>query len=205
MGIILRDAKRGDAPEMARLVEIASGGFIDFLFHDLIPGMSSLKMVELGLASDEDPHTWRNAIVAEIGGKVIGISLSYPSSYHRITPEMERFIPAERLDHVRKYYGARVRDSWLLESLAVFPEYHKRGVGSRLIALTKSRAKDRGYPSLSLLVYTDNMAAQRLYSRHGFLVVQQVELESHKYIPHEGGCLLMKCSLEKTGQIQLKR
>ncbi|MBN1333256.1 MAG: GNAT family N-acetyltransferase [Synergistales bacterium] len=205
MGIIYRNAVKEDAPVMARLVEIASGGFIHFLFHDLIPGSSPLKIVEHGLGSDEEPYTWRNAVVAESQGKVIGISLSYPSSYHRITPGMEAFIPAERLDHVRKYYDARVEDSWLIESLALFPEYHNRGVGSRLIDLTRKRARERGYPSLSLLVYTDNVAAQRLYFRHGFLVVRQVDLGSHEYIPHEEGCLLMKCPLENTGKIQVNR
>ena len=46
------------------------------------------------------------------------------------------------------------------------------------------------------MVFADNMAAQRLYKRCGFEVAKIVDLNSHELIPHEGGCILMKCDLE---------
>jgi hypothetical protein len=46
------------------------------------------------------------------------------------------------------------------------------------------------------MVFADNTDAQRLYVRCGFKTVESVELKSHELIPHEGGCLLMKCEIE---------
>jgi hypothetical protein len=46
------------------------------------------------------------------------------------------------------------------------------------------------------MVLADNADAQRLYVRCGFKILESVELKSHELIPHEGGCLLMKCEIE---------
>ena len=45
------------------------------------------------------------------------------------------------------------------------------------------------------MVFADNLDAKRLYVRCGFKTVKSVELKPHALIPHEGGCLLMKCEI----------
>ena len=190
-----RNALKKDCPAIARLATLAGGGFVDFLYHDLIPDKTPVEILEKNLASPEGPYSWENAIVAEIAGEIAGGALSYPSVYYRITPEMERLIPKERLEHVRENFSSRVENSWFLDYLAVFPEFHGMGIGSRLIDLTKQRALEKGYQTLSLSVFADNIQAQSLYSRKGFVTVRKVELGSHELMPHEGGCMLMKCSL----------
>jgi len=62
-------------------------------------------------------------------------------------------------------------------------------------ALTRKKATKAGYNVLSLIVFADNINAQRLYWRCGFKMVENVELESHEFIPHQGGCLLIKCKV----------
>ena len=190
-----RNAQEKDCHAIARLAILAGGGFVEFLYHDLIPDTTPQEMLEKNLVSLEEPYSWRNAIVAEIDGKVAGAALSYPSVSYRITPEMERLIPKERLEHVKENFSARVEKSWFLDYLAVFPEFNGMGIGGKLIDLTKKRALEKGYRILSLSVFSDNLLAQRLYSRKGFVAVRKVELKSHELMPHEGGCLLMKCSL----------
>jgi ribosomal protein S18 acetylase RimI-like enzyme len=74
--------------------------------------------------------------------------------------------------------------------------FRGKGIGTQLIALTKKKAKEEGFKALSLMVLADNTDAQRLYARCGFKTVAAVELKSHDLIPHEGGCLLLKCEIE---------
>jgi ribosomal protein S18 acetylase RimI-like enzyme len=72
----------------------------------------------------------------------------------------------------------------------------RNGIGGKLISLTKKKAKQNGFKTLSLIVFADNTKAQSVYQHHGFKVFAPVKLDSHERIPHEGGCLLMKCSID---------
>jgi ribosomal protein S18 acetylase RimI-like enzyme len=51
---------------------------------------------------------------------------------------------------------------------------------------------------MSLLVFADNKKATRLYRKNGFIIAEKVEVQRHRLIPHDGGCLLMKKDLELT-------
>jgi ribosomal-protein-alanine N-acetyltransferase len=54
-----------------------------------------------------------------------------------------------------------------LESLVVRPEAQRRGVGSALLGIVISTMKASGARLLTLEVRASNMAAMRLYQRHG--------------------------------------
>ena len=195
MELTYREGKIGDCLVLAELVNIASEGVIEFLFHDLIPGMVPVQIVAHNLESDNYPRSYRSAIVAESNAKVVGVALSIPSNFHGITEEMQNFFPEERLAHLRPFYAARVENSLLLETLCVDEKFRGQGIGSKLISLTKKKAAENGFNLLSLMVFADNTDAQRLYKRCGFEMEKEVELNSHELIPHDGGCILMKCDL----------
>lgn len=96
------------------------------------------------------------------------------------------------------FYAARVENSLFLDALCVDEAYLRKGIGSQLIALTKQKALQNGYELLSLIVFADNITAQGVYQKSDFEVVGKVTLQPHELIPHEGGCLLMKCQISKT-------
>jgi ribosomal-protein-alanine N-acetyltransferase len=58
-----------------------------------------------------------------------------------------------------------------LLTLAVRPDSRRRGVASRLLTSTGSRARNAGCERLLLEVAEDNQAARALYSELGFLEV----------------------------------
>lgn len=195
MNIRYRQGKKEDSYRIAELDNCASDGAIDYLFHGLVPGMTPIEIVASGLENDTDPHTFRNAIVAESVGKIIGMSLSFPAYYHAITDELRAFLPADRLEHFREFFSTRVEGSYFLDALCVDEQYRGRGIGSRLIELMREKAQQEGYAVLSLIVFADNISAQRLYRRSGFEIVKNIELKPHTLLPHEGGCLLMKADI----------
>ena len=195
MGITYRDGRKEDCAMLAEFVSTAAGGVIDFLFHELIPGMTPLEIERKSLENADMPRSYENSIVAESGGRLVGAALSIPSSHHRITKDMQAFFPADRLAHMAHFFSTRVEDSLLLDALCVAEETRGQGVGTRLIALTRQKAVNEGFRLLSLVVFADNINARRLYGHCGFEVVEKIELNPHALIPHEGGCFLMRCDI----------
>ena len=58
-----------------------------------------------------------------------------------------------------------------LDSLAVVPEYRRRGIARRLLLATKERADGMGLPCVGLLVDKGNPAGEALYASVGFRYV----------------------------------
>jgi ribosomal protein S18 acetylase RimI-like enzyme len=137
-----------------------------------------------------------NAIVAESDDGVVGMALSFPSHYHEISAEMRQYFPPDRLEHLSDFYAARVEDSFFLDALCVDQQLRRNGIGSKLISLTKKKAKQSGFDILSLVVFADNKAALSVYHRYGFEIAAPVELNTHELIPHKGGCFLMKSRID---------
>ena len=108
---------------------------------------------------------------------------------------MRSFFPADRLEHLSAFYSSHVENTWFLDDLCVIESHRRRGIGEKLISLTKGKAVENGYNALSLIVFADNALAIPLYEHTGFKVVQKVELRGNDFIKHNDGCLLMKCEI----------
>jgi ribosomal protein S18 acetylase RimI-like enzyme len=197
MSIYFRTARKEDIPVVAKLIDSASGDFIDFLYRDLVPGKTTVQIIEQKFDSDDLSMRLEDCLLAETEGGIAGLSLSYPACNPRISPEMESLIPDERLKRIHENYSARVKGSWYLDSLAVSPKYKKRGIGSSLLDQTKKRGLNKGHDILSLTVFKDNKPAYRLYRKHGFVVERKVYEEVTEQSSHEGECVLMKCELKR--------
>lgn len=195
MGIIFRPGEKGDSKKIAEMIDTASGGVVEYLFHGLIPGMPPVQVVAHNLENDNYPHTYKSTIVACDRDELVGMSLSYPSSYHKITDEMRSYFPADRLEHFNTFYSSRVENTWFIDALCVTESHRKLSIGQKLISLTKEKALENGYMALSLIVFADNALALPVYERTGFKIVHKVEMRKNEFIKHEGCCLLMICEI----------
>ncbi len=61
-----------------------------------------------------------------------------------------------------------------LDSIAVFRQYRRHGVGSALLAAAAARLRRLGIHTLALMVRRDNAGAIAFYKRHGFLRIRTV-------------------------------
>jgi len=195
MEIKCRPGEKKDCTKLAELINIASDGVVEYLFHGLVPGMTPVQTVAHNLENDNYPHSYKSTIVATAKNDIIGMGLSYPSSYHKITDEMRGFFPAERLEHFSDFYSSRVENTWFLDALCVIESHQRRGIGEKLISLTKEKAVENGFNALSLIVFADNALAIPVYKRTGFEVIHKVDLRGNEFIKHEDGCLLMQCKI----------
>ncbi len=196
MDILYRRGKIEDCFKIAQGIDRASGGIVEFLFHGLLDGSTAAETMADFLREGVGYETYENAIVAECQGKIVGIVYSYPSKYHGITEETRKFFPKEKLDFLTDFFNSRVENSLFLDSIYVDEQFRGHGVGSKLIALTKEKAKESGYQQLSLMVMNENITARRAYERNNFKIVKHVDVKEHPLIPNKGGIYLLVSNVE---------
>ena len=193
--ITYRRAALTEAGEIAQLINMASGGMIDFLFHDLTPDLTTLEVITMAVESEIGELSYHQIDVAVSKKMVVGIANSYSATKHQITDSMKTFFPPDRLAAVYEFYQTIIEDSYYLNALAVLPEYRRQGIGEILISKIKKKAINLGFSVLSLMVWTDNTEAIIFYKNQDFREVKLIPIVSHPLLPHPEGCILMCCPL----------
>ena len=197
MDILYRIGKVEDCSKIAEGIDQASGGIVEFLFHDLL-GNHTVSEIMAGSLRDEIGYdSYKNAIIAEYQGDIVGIVYSYPAKFHGISEETKALVPSDRLLLLAEFFSSRVEESLLLDSIYVDKQFRGQGIGSALIELTKQKARDGGYKQLSLMVMNENMSARRAYERSMFTIVKHIKVEEHPLIPNKGGIYLLVSAVDE--------
>jgi ribosomal protein S18 acetylase RimI-like enzyme len=172
--ITLRPAARADAADMARLVDLASEGMTRLLWARMAaPGEAPLVVGIRRAERDEGAFSWRNAVIAEVGGAPAGLLVHYRIG-DRPEPEAQPglFQPLQRLEN-------RALGSHYVNVLATYPAFRRQGVGWALLEEAARAAE--GARGLSLIVADRNAAARRLYARFGFAAVAEEPIEAEDW------------------------
>lgn len=189
--IRLRCATVDDARTVAELIAVGSDGIATWLWSRRAEaGQDPLDIGAERVARPDTTFSYRNAVLAELGGGVAGMVLGYrldaSSPESRVTlgdlPPVLR--PLAEIEY-------RVPGSFYVSVLAVFDGYRDSGVGTRLLQAAAGRATSLGCTRLSMQVFCRNIAAIRLYERNGFRIVDSRAVEPHPSHPYDGRILLM--------------
>ncbi|MEM1310311.1 MAG: GNAT family N-acetyltransferase [Cyanobacteria bacterium P01_H01_bin.153] len=195
-----RPATVQDCPTAAGLMQIAADGVCDYIWSLQQDKFPELTLLEIGIkryAAGEGNFSYRNCTLAYIPGdrtqeRIQGMIMAFaippeapepqnPESSEEMLPGMEVLAP----------YALEQPNSWYICALAVFPEYRRQGIGVQLLDLAFNQARDRNFPSVSLLCFEQNTGALRLYQRYGFRVIDRTAVVPHPLIHHTGDVLLM--------------
>jgi ribosomal protein S18 acetylase RimI-like enzyme len=195
MEIIYRQARKKDCKKLGLLTSIAGDGLLEYMLDGVVPGMSAVEVAAYDLADNKGPKSYRNVIVAEAKNKVKGMAFSYHSRHHCIDQDLRDLIPWERLQPLQPLFSARVEDSLYLDTLAVDEDLRGQGVGGKLIDLTKQKARENEFNSLSLIVSAENESAMSVYRKLGFKGVQEIPMDGLKTMSGNDALLLMECKL----------
>lgn len=135
------------------------------------------------------------AFTLDLGGRTIADSISElrPASVEAVGANYRRLIeyvlaqshvvliaesPAERIGFLIMLDGLpdEVTGSpqAFVAYMAVEPHARKLGVGGRLLAAADDAARERGLPSITLMVTENNAEARSLYARHGFVTERRL-------------------------------
>lgn len=186
----LRSADADDAPDLARLIDIAGGGVYEFLLDGLVPGMTAAEMLVPGLAGRSGSLSYRQSGVAELDGQVIGIAHGYPTDW--IRTEDHSGLPPDRVAHMGEFPETLDWGSYFLSALAVDPAHRRHGIAGRLLGWFYERARTGGFDRVTLHVWADNEPARRLYAGEGFEEIGNAAIPWHPRLPHHGGSILMR-------------
>ncbi|HKY93782.1 MAG TPA: GNAT family N-acetyltransferase [Kiloniellales bacterium] len=187
----IRPAMRHEARTIAKLFLISSDGLAAYVWQQLAgPDDLLLAVGAKRYARDDIPCSYKNCLVAERAGRIIGMVHSVP-----IEDDLpDCYIPELPGDAVLKPYKeltSHQPPSLFVSGLAVFPAARRQGVGSRLLAAVRERARGLGLDQLSLICFEPNEGACRLYRSQGFAVTARRPLVPHPLLHYSAGDALL--------------
>ena len=110
--------------------------------------------------------------VAEQRSEVVGLVLSFGGR------EEERLNAAVGWPLERE----AEKDEWYVDALAVFTNWGRKGIGTRLLQAAEQQARQRRYPKIALNVAPENKQALSLYHRLQYVVTGKTFLYHHPYV-----------------------
>jgi len=202
---IFRQAKKEECRTIAELFSIASDGVADYIWTKYSePGENILDVGARRYSNEDSPFSYKNCVLAELKGEVLGMLIAYPiheSQEHESQEEESEtdpilidpilidpiLAPYTKLEHSGSYY---------IGAMAVFDKYRGRGIGTKFLEIAEQQSVDKQLPQLSLLVFEQNDGALRLYERSGFYEVKRETVVPHELIRYTGDALLMVKDIE---------
>lgn len=168
--VIIRKAVKSQAADIARLIMMAMTDDCCLYFCGNSHGLDDFyRMITMLVEREDSQYSYRNTLVAMDRDKVVGISVSYDGG--RLHELRHAFIEAAKgylgKDHTGMDDETQAGELYL-DSLAVLPEYRRKGIARRLILATKERADAMRLPCVGLLVDKDNPTGEALYYSLGF-------------------------------------
>jgi ribosomal protein S18 acetylase RimI-like enzyme len=188
----LRRATRKDARALAELIEYAGDGIPGYLWSQ--SAKEGQPPIEVGIERvlrEEANFSYRNAVVAEVDGRVAAMMLAYrlPEQSEVNLEELPDLLrPLEELEQ-------KVPGTFYVNALAAYPEYRGLGLGTKLLEAAHALASEAGCEELSLEVFDQNEDAVRLYERHGYREIARLPAAPHPIYQYEGHILLMTRSV----------
>ena len=178
--LTFRNATPADASDLAILFDAASRRIVAWAWSAMAaPSQSWFEVGRDRIRNvPESPSHHSRWQVAELDGATIGafFGFSLPDPYEVLDiAELDPvFLPLVRLEEVAK-------GSWLLQAVAVFPEWRGQGHGRTLIEGACDAARAAGHARIVLQVESPNTGAICAYHACGF-----AEWTRLPYVPFPG-------------------
>lgn len=159
------------------------------------------RMMTALVNMDESQHSYRNTLVAmDNEGKIAGACVVYDGK--DLKRLRKAFFQAARTHLDQDFEGMLDEtgpEEYYIDSLAVKPEFQKRGIATLLLQAVIKR--HGGQKPVGLLVDKGNPKAERLYNRVGFVHVDDSEWGGHamRHLQYP-----MKCAWAKHDELSEK-
>ncbi|MBT3360793.1 MAG: GNAT family N-acetyltransferase [Rhodospirillales bacterium] len=192
-----RRAEPKDCLRIAELFNIAGAGVPEYVWTNLAdeyPGLSPLEIGEQRYLREDIAFSFRNTVVAEIDGKVVGILIAFPieSEDEPSQSELAETEPeSDTPDVMRPFHELEIPGSYYICGVALSPEHRGRGLGTGFMEIARNTARNEGLKTLSLIAFEQNPRAVKLYEKLGFDIVDSRPLVPHPLIQYTGKALLM--------------
>ena len=182
MGNVLRfrAATEDDCTELALIRDIAGRRMPSYLWSQEVgQGQSYFEYGREKIRTDTNRNSYfENWLVAESQDKFVGafFGFSVDDPYPEIDLDAvpECFRPCIELERV-------ARGCWLLQAIAILPQYRGKGLARQLLDKAESVARDSGTNRIALQVEEVNEVAFKTYQRNG-----DIEVDRRPYVHFPG-------------------
>jgi ribosomal protein S18 acetylase RimI-like enzyme len=116
--------------------------------------------------------SYQSILVAEQRSEVVGLVLSFGGQ------EEERLNAAIGWRLEREAHD----DEWYVDALAVFTNWGRQGIGTRLLQAAEQQGRQQHYPKIALNVAQENEQALSLYHRLHYIITQKTLLYHHPHV-----------------------
>ena len=187
--LLFRSATEDDCTELALIRDIAGRRMPSYLWsQETGQGQSYFEYGRETIRTDANSNSYfKNWLVAEFQDKFVGaffgfsIENPYPEIDLDAVPEC--FRPCIELERVAS-------GCWLLQAIAILPQYRGKGLARQLLDKAGSVARDSGTNRIALQVEEVNEVALKTYRSNGY-----VEVDRRPYVHFPGS--------EDTGDVVL--
>jgi ribosomal protein S18 acetylase RimI-like enzyme len=186
-GIVFRAARPTDSYALAELSIMAGDGMYEFLLEEMAPREMLAGLMARTMKDDKAGFGWRHCFVADDKG-LVGMINAYPAAWLR--EEEQSTLPPDRVRILNPIDQAQDWESFLINGVAVRPQYRRQGVGEQLLDWAMEQAKAGGFSRVSANVWADNLAARALFEKQSFRLQTAIEVPEHVGLSHVGGSLL---------------
>ena len=175
-----RTATEDDCTELALILDVAGRRLPSYLWsQDTGQGQSCFEYGREKIRTDTNRNSYfKNWLVAESQDKFVGaffgfsVADPYPEIDLDAVPEC--FRPCIELERV-------ARGCWLLQAIAILPQYRGKGLARQLLGKAENVARDSGTKRIALQVEEVNEIAFNTYQKNGY-----IEVDRRPYIPFPG-------------------
>ena len=180
----LQAATKEDCGDIAALYRISSDGVADYIWTQIAqPGEDLLDVGRRRYEREDSVFSYRNCTLVKKDGKTVGMLVAFPL---HVDPEYRETDPV-----LYPYSLLEEDNSYYICGMALHEPCRGQGVGTRLLALAETRARELGYSKLSLIVFEQNEGAHRLYLKNGYKEVARETVVPHPLIHFTGDAVLM--------------
>lgn len=140
----------------------------------LEPSEHDLERIAYICKREDVLYSYRNTMIAWIDDERAGLCLCYDGGRYHTMREVTfpLFAGINVSDNDMDLEGAddeTCEGEYYIDSVAVMPEFRRRGIAGQLIEAQMTKAKQTGFTKASLLVDPANPNAQTLYRKLGFI------------------------------------
>lgn len=195
--ITLRPAMAEDARQIAQLIDMAASGMEIWEWTEkLTPALQAqaktpLDIGEAEVMNPENKFFYGNTTVVQIDDRLAGIYIKYVIEV-KSGEELAALSPMNRVYADLKQHAV---GSHYIDSLACYPEFQGRGLGSLLLKDAMEKAQADGGTKLCLLVFEENIGALKLYQKKGFQPIARQPVLAGPHMAHGGDILLLSHDL----------
>ena len=170
--VLFRTATEEDCTELALMLDVAGRRLPSYLWsQDTGQGQSCFEYGREKIRTDTNRNFYfKNWLVAEFQDKFVGaffgffVEDPYPEIDLDAVPEC--FRPCIELERVAS-------GCWLLQAIAILPQYRGKGLARQLLDKAGSVAKDSGTNRIALQVEEVNEVAFKTYRSNGYIEVDR--------------------------------